>query len=363
MNKYKICVYAICKNEEKFVERWVDSVSDADYIIVCDTGSTDNTVEKFKELGVNPTCINVSPWRFDEARNKCIDLIPDDVDICICMDLDEILDSKWREVLEEKWTMDTQQARYTFVWALDEDGKPIKTSVAVKIHARKGFKWIYPVHEVLDYFGENQFIITDMFDLKIYHYQDPYKPRTQYLPLLELSAKLYPEYDRNIHYLGREYMYYGKYKECIETLKYHISLSTAVWNDEKAASMRYIAHSYESLGDINMAKSWLLRAIAESPYTREPYLAMAKLAYKLHDWPLLYWVCESALSIPYPTGSYLDEPECWGYLFYDFAGLSCYHLGLGEKAIEFAKKALANRPNDIRLQNNLNFCLERFKID
>ena len=30
----KICVYAICKNEEKFVERWFNSAKDADGIFV-----------------------------------------------------------------------------------------------------------------------------------------------------------------------------------------------------------------------------------------------------------------------------------------------------------------------------------------
>lgn len=37
----KICVYAIAKNEEQFVDRWVDSMSEADVIVVLDTGSTD----------------------------------------------------------------------------------------------------------------------------------------------------------------------------------------------------------------------------------------------------------------------------------------------------------------------------------
>ena len=45
MNKYKICVYAICKNEEKFIERWVNSMKEADKIYVLDTGSTDKSVE------------------------------------------------------------------------------------------------------------------------------------------------------------------------------------------------------------------------------------------------------------------------------------------------------------------------------
>ena len=50
MNKYKVCVYAICKNEEKFVKRWVNSMKEADEIYVLDTGSTDNTIKLLKKL-------------------------------------------------------------------------------------------------------------------------------------------------------------------------------------------------------------------------------------------------------------------------------------------------------------------------
>ena len=32
----KICVYAICKNEEKFIDRWYNSVKDADEIFSYD---------------------------------------------------------------------------------------------------------------------------------------------------------------------------------------------------------------------------------------------------------------------------------------------------------------------------------------
>ena len=42
----KICVYAISKNEEKFVKRWYESMKEADGIYVLDTGSTDDSVEK-----------------------------------------------------------------------------------------------------------------------------------------------------------------------------------------------------------------------------------------------------------------------------------------------------------------------------
>ena len=64
----KVAVYAISKNEEKFVERWVKSMSEADEIYVADTGSTDNTVELLKQKGVIVNSINIEPWRFDVAR-------------------------------------------------------------------------------------------------------------------------------------------------------------------------------------------------------------------------------------------------------------------------------------------------------
>jgi glycosyltransferase involved in cell wall biosynthesis len=46
--KNKICIYAMCKNEKQFVEQWLDSMSEADYIVVLDTGSTDGTYEMLK---------------------------------------------------------------------------------------------------------------------------------------------------------------------------------------------------------------------------------------------------------------------------------------------------------------------------
>lgn len=47
----KIIVYAICKNESGFVDRWMDSMQEADRVIVLDTGSTDDTVQKLRSRG------------------------------------------------------------------------------------------------------------------------------------------------------------------------------------------------------------------------------------------------------------------------------------------------------------------------
>ena len=101
MGKLKVVVYAICKNESAFVNRYVDSMQEADEIIVLDTGSSDDTVMKLKKRGVIVYQKKINPWRFDTARNDSLALVPEDADICVCTDLDDVLEKGWRDTLEQ----------------------------------------------------------------------------------------------------------------------------------------------------------------------------------------------------------------------------------------------------------------------
>ena len=78
MGKWKICVYAICKNEAKFVRRWMDSMREADWVVVLDTGSDDGTPEMLRKLGAQVTEEIITPWRFDVARNRSLELVPEE---------------------------------------------------------------------------------------------------------------------------------------------------------------------------------------------------------------------------------------------------------------------------------------------
>ena len=246
MRKYKVSVYAICKNEEKFVDRWYDSVKEADNIYVLDTGSTDNSVSLLEKYGVFVTTKIIDPWRFDVARNLSLSLV-DDCDICVCIDLDEVFLPGWRDELEKIWDDNTTRLRYNYNWSLDSNNNPIVNFYIEKIHARNGYKWVHPVHEVLAYDGVENVLTTDL--ITVNHYPDSSKSRSSYLPLLEMSVLEDPTDDRNMHYLGREYMYYGRYEDSIATLKKHLELERATWRDERCASMRFISRCYKNLGD------------------------------------------------------------------------------------------------------------------
>lgn len=350
--KLKIAVYAISKNEGKFASRWYDSVKEADYVIVADTGSTDDTVGILNSVGAKVFEIEVKPWRFDDARNKSLERVPDDADICICCDLDEVFESGWRDILEKCWKKDAHtRARYTFVNTHNPDGSEKTVFPMEKAHTRKGYKWVHPVHEVLQYEGTEKML--DIPQMKVHHYPDALKPRSQYLPLLELSHAENPKDDRVCFWLGREYFFRGKWIKARETLTKYLEMESAVWDEERAAAYAYRADAAARQGDFGAADSDYMRAVATCPKTREPYMSYALFTYGRKDWVMTAALCEEALKITRGTGSYLTRGENWGSLPYDLAAVAHFRLGNLALASTRAKQALKFSPDDLRLLENV----------
>lgn len=348
----KISVYAISKNESKFVDRWMDSMSEADEIVVLDTGSEDDTVEKLIRRGAIVKSEIINPWRFDVARNRSMELVSADADICVCTDLDEVFDKGWRNELEKVWYKGAGQAVYRYAWSVLPDGSDGVSFWYEKIHERNGYRWTHPVHEILERTDGKPSVKVRAEGVHLKHYPDPEKSRAQYLSLLEMSVKESPEDDRNMHYLGREYMFRGRWDDCIKTLMRHLEMPSATWKDERAASMRFIARSYANKGDTASARDWYLRAIAEAPYLREAYVESARLLYTLGEWDGVIYFASCALKIKERPETYMNDAEAWGALPYDLRSIAYYYTGRYEKALDDVKKALEHSPNDCRLQTN-----------
>jgi hypothetical protein len=169
---------------------------------------------------------------------------------------------------------------------------------------------------------------------------------------LELSVKENPYNDRNMHYLGREYMYYGKYNEAIDTLIKHLHLESATWKDERCASMRFIARSYKNLKRYDEARMWLDKAILEAPYLRDPYMEYALLEYELNNLPKVKELCLEALKIKYHPKTYINEVFSFNETIYDLLSLCYYEEKNYELSLENINKALEINQNDERLINN-----------
>lgn len=247
----KIAVYAICKNEEKHIVRFLASCEDADYVVIADTGSTDDSWfrlcdEKSRaRVDLKLLKINVVPFRFDDARNAALAAVPADTDMCIAMDMDEVLEPGWRQHVEAGFAKGANSIVFTFD-PVNANAKPFEQNN--RIHARKGFRWGFPAHEALICSLHNEIVQYKAPGLVMKHYSDNDKPRC-YLELLAWGEWENPADPRMKFYYARELFFFKYYKEAIEKFDQYRELT--------------IALNYAHLSEIDDAKRWRQMAAVE----------------------------------------------------------------------------------------------------
>lgn len=345
----KVGVYSIALNEAQFVERWAISAVDADLLFIADTGSTDDTVKIAKSHGVQVAQISVKPWRFDDSRNVSLGLLPADLDYCIALDIDEVLIDGWREELEKAHAQKITRPRYKYTWSWDAQGKPGLIYGGDKIHARHGYRWVHPAHEVLmpDRIQETQ----EWFDIEIHHHPDETKPRSQYLELLALGANERPWDSRDAFYYARELLFAGRLSEAKAEFERYLSLPSSVWIPQRAEACRYVAKCVSGENEL----LWINRSIAEDPSRREGFVAKADWHYRHQQWKECLQSAEDALKIKEKKIDYFSEEQCWSWLPYDLAAIAAYKLGISKKALQYGQLASKQNPHDARLKENLSY--------
>lgn len=349
----KVAVYTIAKNEAAHVERWANSAADADYRIVADTGSTDDTVERLTRAGVTVHRIAVRPWRFDVARNAAIALIPDDVDICCTMDMDMFLQPGWRPKLEAAWTSATTALYCQMVIRSSvDDPTPLQTYPSKSFHRRWGYRFKRPVHEALFFTGEEQKRGCD--DIVMHHLRTTATNHEQYLHLMELAHKEDPKDHQICFWLGREYMWAKQHQRGIELMQRYLGLPSSTWTEERSEAMRHLARM-----QVDHRMAWLDKARMEALHRREIWLDLAEEFHGKADWLNLFWACTNGIEKTHRTGSYLDDPHCWGFRLFDLAAIAAWHLNVMDRAVEWGQKALELDPANQRLKNNLDFFIKR----
>lgn len=376
----KICVYAICKNEEQFVEKWVKSMSEADKIVVLDTGSTDNTVQKLKDLGVEVKVQVIDPWRFDVARNLSLEMVPDEYNIRVCTDLDEVLEPGWAKPLREKW-IEGKHTRgiYKYSWSHLPNGESGRIFRYDKIHSNEWI-WSAPVHELLvrKDNGSNKYKYEDTLDLfdeiHLHHYPDRNKSRSSYLPLLEQRKKEMPDDYYGLIYLGHEYCYKGFYQKSIDQLKEILEkFGNTINSVEKASCFLFIGDCYVSLADqltddqeqkklYQQAANYYSNAINTDITYREPYLNLAKVYIKMKDYQYAEFIIKRGLNKSYRHYTWVERDLSWSYEPWDLLCLASYYGGHVKDSIIYAAKALSYEPKNERLLKNLDLCVRNYDI-
>lgn len=293
----KIAVYTIALNEEKHVERWYNSVKDADYLLIADTGSTDRTVEIAKSLGINVFNISIKPWRFDDARNTALALIPDDIDMCVSLDMDEVISEGWRAELEK---MTGNQITYVF-----NNDHSEYSFVNNRIHSRHGYRWKFLMHEGI---VQDRTLPDIQFSnmIEVTHIPNRDKPRNQYLDLIKAALDENPTIARYYKYYTDALVSLERFEEAEE---YYLKM-LEIPGFSKSDS----AHVYRILSRIIPGKfgEYILCCLGEVPERREPYYYIAKWYSENERWEECLSWCEKALEVQNITVDIFKDNDAWG---------------------------------------------------
>lgn len=265
----KLSVVMIVKNEEEVLRNCLETVRDADEIIICDTGSEDNTIEIAKEY--TDKVFTDYKWEdsFCKARNHALSKATGDWVLSI--DADEILITeipKIKQVIKENAPATRLDVHLNAMNGNSYNKFPRLFKRTPEI------KWAGDIHNYVT----GGVALPEPVDVEIkYGYSPAHKKDpNRTLRILKKVCSEQPDCTREKYYLAREYFYRQDWKKAIEWYGKYIKVST--WAAEKADAylMKAKCHWYSS--EIPQAKAACLNAIGINADFKEALELMAAMS-------------------------------------------------------------------------------------
>lgn len=363
-------VYAIMRNEIHNLEPFINQFDGVDRIVLLDTGSTDGTYEKAKDLASrNPMLVVeqaiIDPFDFSIARNMALNVARNGADersAFLWLDMDERLVGNYWYSRFLDWYTDAQPTGNwalltTMIFSRSTEGKPLNTYKQRKIHSLDGFEWKYSCHEVLT---ETCPVNIYQSALEIEHFPDRDKER-DYLPILENAYHKNPNDLRNIYYYGRELYYKDRMEEAAEILKTSDMASKNATVSQLIEAYILCAECYSILGNREQAELFYYSALSKYSNCCKAFLGLARESYYAKNYiGQLYWAQNALQSIDtahinviYNTTSEMV------WQIYDFNALAYDALGNHAEALKYYALLLQNHRASVpqedleRIQNNI----------
>lgn len=308
-------IYTIAKNEAHNVEEFCASAEGAP-IYVLDTGSTDDTAELLRMHGAIVAHNIITPWRFDYARNAALALVPDIPEIlCISVDMDERIESGWQDKLNSEWKTGCNYGNYRYIseWQDEERTKPAVKSARTRIHARRGFHWERPVHEIP---VSNPDTVVHVCDTSIIVRHYPDGKQRNYAPLLNTIIELNPnDADARLQRAGE----FAQKEEWHNALVDYQSWFRLTFGDDRPV-IRYrratahiaAATCYYHLGQYDRSLREFFAAVAAEPMCREAWVHLANAHATMGQYAMALGCAQKAIEIKQPPYYACTDAFCWG---------------------------------------------------
>jgi tetratricopeptide (TPR) repeat protein len=261
-----ISVVMIVKNEAAVLGRCLESVKEADEIIICDTGSTDDTLGVAHQYTEKVFSDYVWEDHFAKARNHA--LAKATGDWILSIDADEFLTCPFSVVREA-----VQKAFMAVNVKMTAEYGSQSTFWFPRLFRRMPtIWWEGAVHNHLSVMGEDVGAVTITFGYSPAHGADPLRS----LRILEKTVADNPDCVRERFYLGREYFYRGMHDKALPMLGRYVVQSRFL--AEKAEAFLTMARAYWELRMPDDARDACVQALIINPNFKEACQFMATLA-------------------------------------------------------------------------------------
>ena len=262
----KICLNMIVKNESKIITRLFDSVLPLiDTYCICDTGSTDNTMELIREYfgsrEIPGKIIQIPFQDFAFNRTKALNACADteDIDYLLLMDADMILripDKTPEAIATIKSKLTQNDAYYIFQGS---DRFFYKNVRIIKNGHSKEYRSV--THEYIETPPGTRYGVFDRSELFIEDIGDGGSKSDKFerdIRLLLGGLEKEPKNPRYHFYLASSYRDAGKYETAIEYYKKRVELGG--WFEEIWYSFYAIGNCYERIGNMSEATYYWMQA-------------------------------------------------------------------------------------------------------
>lgn len=259
-----ICI--ICKNEQEVIGKCLDSVKDADEIIIQDTGSTDGTLEIVKQYP-NVKIFTDYLWSddFAEARNHAKSKASGGWILSI--DCDEVLEPNGIQKIKELIETETHKTI---------DVKMVSGSNSFNFprlyRNLPEIQWSGCWHNVLNVVECNAKDITIYYSYSPAHALDPDRRIRMGLK----AVNLYPNSPRHKFYLAREYMYKKDWNNAIKYFNDYFKIAN--WVPEWCYAYYLAAQCYAKLNNLDEAKNHCLYALKLNSNFKDCIRLLARLS-------------------------------------------------------------------------------------
>ncbi len=279
----KLSVAMIVKNEELMIKECVDSVKDADEIVIVDTGSVDKTVEIAKTL--TPFVYTDYKWNdsFCEARNHAISKCTGDWILTI--DADDTLEPGGMTKIREAIAKYPDEFCLGVQYISKSDNSTHDIPVLYK-RCKEVF-WKGAIHNHLSQLATIHSSAIIYYGHSPSHKYDP--DRT--LRILEKEVEKNPTKPRELYYLAREYQYRKRWADCLHWCDKYLKI--AIFVPEKADGYLMKAKALWNLQKGEEARDACLQAIKINTNFREALLFMAEMSWIVNREKWL-WMAEIA---------------------------------------------------------------------